>query len=362
MKFMKYGFVTIVILLCNLFAFSFVYGQESIKGVVIADNVNVREEPNKDSAVVNKFKLGEYTRIIENNGQWYRVALNDEKLGWVHNKLIVVIDEEKNLIKKGIVKADSLNVRQQADMNSNIIKKINNDTEVTITNENSGWYCILLDDENKGWVSSEYITIKPNYKKARITGSNVNVRINPSDTAEIVETLEIDSNVLIKDFQDSWYNVVTTDQKEGFVYKDYINIELDDKPTSRGSSRSTLGMKVVNIAKNKLGKRYVYGATGENSFDCSGFTSYVYKKVGIKLNRVSTNQAKQGQKVSKSNLRAGDLVCFNRNGSGKVNHVGIYIGNGEFIHASSGKAMQVIISNLNKGNYKKRYSTARRFF
>ncbi|TCO80005.1 C40 family peptidase [Marinisporobacter balticus] len=364
MKFIKYVFVIMVILLCNLFIFSFVYGEESMKGVVIANDVNVREEPKIESAVVNTLKLGEYISAVDNSGEWVGVALNDGKIGWVNNKLIVMVDYEKDLIKKGIVKANCLNVRQEPNGDANIIQKIEGGLEVTITKENEGWYGLLLDNEKEGWVSSEFVTIKNNYKKAKITGNNVNMRANPSDTGEIVKTIGADSDILIKDFQDSWYHIITADQQEGWIYKDYVKILLNDQSTSRGGSRSSLGVEVINFAKQQLGKRYVYGSNGPNTFDCSGFTSYVYKNIGIKLPRVSRDQAKaqNGVKVSKDDLRAGDLVFFNSNGSGQVSHAGIYIDNGQFIHASSGSAMSVIISSFNDGHYNKRYVTARRFF
>ena len=86
---------------------------------------------------------------------------------------------------------------------------------------------------------------------------------------------------------------------------------------------------------DNLGKKYVWGATGPNSFDCSGLMQYIYKKVGINLNRVSRDQATQGIAVSKSNLQPGDLIIFKNQSLTAIGHVGIYIGNSEFIHAST---------------------------
>jgi len=119
--------------------------------------------------------------------------------------------------------------------------------------------------------------------------------------------------------------------------------------------------KIINIAKTKLGKKYVWGATGKGeTFDCSGFTSYVYKKNGIHIPRTSRNQAKYGKYIAKNNLKKGDLIFFDtsKHRKGYVNHVGIYLGNGKFIHASSAKK-KVTISNLSKF-YAQRYVGARR--
>lgn len=109
-------------------------------------------------------------------------------------------------------------------------------------------------------------------------------------------------------------------------------------------------------AKKQLGKRYVYGATGPRTFDCSGFTSYVCKKNGVCLPRTSINQSKVGKRVSRSKLKAGDLVFFDtsKRRRGYINHVGIYMGNNKFIHASSAKK-KVVISSLEKPFYKARF-------
>jgi len=119
--------------------------------------------------------------------------------------------------------------------------------------------------------------------------------------------------------------------------------------------------KIIDIAKTKLGRKYVWGATGKGeTFDCSGFTSYVYKKNGIHIPRTSRNQAKYGKYIARNNLKKGDLIFFDtsRHRKGYVNHVGIYLGNGKFIHASSAKK-KVTISNLSKF-YAQRYVGARR--
>ena len=129
--------------------------------------------------------------------------------------------------------------------------------------------------------------------------------------------------------------------------------------SGKGSKKS---MKMIKLAKNKLGRRYVWGAVGQkNTFDCSGLTSYVCKKNGIKIPRRAIEQSKYGKYVSRNNLKPGDLIFFDtsKRHKGYVNHVGIYIGNNQFIHASSAKH-KVIITSLKKNFYSKRYKGARR--
>jgi len=129
----------------------------------------------------------------------------------------------------------------------------------------------------------------------------------------------------------------------------------------RGKS-SKKSMKMIKLAKNKLGRRYVWGAVGKkNTFDCSGLTTYVCKKNGIKIPRRAIEQSKYGKYVSRKNLKPGDLIFFDtsKRRKGYVNHVGIYIGNNKFIHASSAKH-KVVITSLNKNFYSKRFKGGRR--
>jgi len=106
-----------------------------------------------------------------------------------------------------------------------------------------------------------------------------------------------------------------------------------------------------------IGTKYKSGGTTTSGFDCSGFTTYVFKQFGISLPRTSADQSQVGEEVDKSELQAGDLVFFNTNGRG-VSHVGIYVGDGKFAHSSSSKG--VIISGLGETYYANRYVTARR--
>ncbi|HEY0826679.1 MAG TPA: C40 family peptidase [Bacilli bacterium] len=110
-------------------------------------------------------------------------------------------------------------------------------------------------------------------------------------------------------------------------------------------------------ANELIGVHYKYGGTTTKGFDCSGFSMYVFKQFGINLPRVSRDQAKIGNAVSKNNLRPGDLLFFNTNGRG-ISHLGIYLGDGEFIHSSSSNG--VIKNKLSQAYYVKRYVTARR--
>jgi cell wall-associated NlpC family hydrolase len=136
---------------------------------------------------------------------------------------------------------------------------------------------------------------------------------------------------------------------------------IDIRRPRQSNSTATI-MNIEWGAKELLGRKYVWGATGPRTYDCSGFTQKIYRDAGITIPRVSRDQAKVGQYVSYNNLRKGDMVFFDtkKHRSGKVTHVGIYLGNGNFIHASSG-AKKIVIFNFNeKTFYKKRFLWGRR--
>lgn len=123
---------------------------------------------------------------------------------------------------------------------------------------------------------------------------------------------------------------------------------------SRGGSGRA---DIISYASKFMGKPYVWGASGPSAFDCSGFTAYVYSAFGVGLPHYTGSQFGVGQSVSKGNLAAGDLVFFNTYES--ISHVGIYVGGGQFIHASSG-SHKVTVSSLGESYYSSRYAGARR--
>lgn len=123
-----------------------------------------------------------------------------------------------------------------------------------------------------------------------------------------------------------------------------------------------LTFKILETAYTYLGVRYRYGGATPEGFDCSGFVRYVFNENGIQLGRSSRDQAREGTHVPLTALKPGDLIFFNM-GSRKhhrIDHVGLYIGDGQFIHAASSRSRQIMISDLKSAHYQRRIVTARR--
>ena len=144
-----------------------------------------------------------------------------------------------------------------------------------------------------------------------------------------------------------------------------LNVKEKEVNTTYSSGRSSnntnasIREQIIEFAQKKLGAPYVWGATGPNSFDCSGFIGYVFKSVAnLNLPRVSSAQATFKPKISSNSMTKGDLVFFETTGGGHISHVGIYMGNRQFIHASSGKSRRVMVSSLDSDYYSKAFRWA----
>ncbi|MBP7176164.1 MAG: C40 family peptidase [Thermoclostridium sp.] len=153
----------------------------------------------------------------------------------------------------------------------------------------------------------------------------------------------------------TYFGSITQYAVRAFQYNNGLFIDGIVGPQT---SRMIKAKKVVKAAKGYTGVPYVWGGSSPNGFDCSGFTSYVMSGNGITIPRVSADQYNFGMWVNKSQLQPGDLVFFTTYQSGP-SHVGIYLGNGQFIHASSG-AGKITISLLSNPYYSQRYLGARR--
>ena len=300
-------------------------------------------------------KAGDEVTVITTANNWIFIETN-EIAGWI----------VKDSSVGQVTGSEDKNTGSNTDNNSDTSNRDDKAEEPTDTKPNT---------DNKDDTTS----LDTNYTKTTkyINASSVYVRKEPSTSAGIVTTLIRNTDVTVVGESGDWYKVTYKDYS-GYIYKELLSDKKTEETNRSSANRESAttvssittetttgetskGQEIVEYAKQYLGCPYVYGGSGDKSFDCSGFTMYVYKKFGYTLSHSAIAQSKVGTYVAKEDLQAGDLVFFlDYETMDGIGHCGIYIGNGEFIHASSGSGYCVKISNLLTGSYNKRYATARR--
>ena len=251
----------------------------------------------------------------------------------------------------GIANTDgsNLNVRQEPSTSGKLVGKMRNHAGCEVLEIADGW-AKITSGEVEGYVSCDYLLVgadavtvaKGLVETVVIAKENgLNVRQEPSTDSQVMTQIAKGEELeFIEDLED-WIHVMVDDE-DAYVFADYVTVEtkLDTAVTMSellyGNGVSDIRVDIVEYAKQFLGNPYKYGGTSlTKGIDCSGFVQAVYKKFGIKLERSSSAQASKGTKISTSELLPGDLIFYSKNGS--INHVALYIGGGQVIHASCEK-------------------------
>lgn len=313
--------------------------EETLENIQTGEKLYTKSElqvylrPLPTSMKMEKLVAGTEVTVVDVTGNWVYVSVNG-KTGWIRKELLTKTKdnnsndnettkkpEENNINKTGYITTDGINFRQKADTDSKVLKTFAANAKVTILKEEGKWYKVKHNDQ-EGYVLKTYVSEK---KVAEVT-SRSSVRREAVSTTQVEEKKQ------------------------------------EETKTETTKTASSKGSEVVAMAKKYLGSRYVYGGSSPSGFDCSGFTMYIYKQFGVSLPHSATAQSSRGTKVAKENLQPGDIVFFTNYKTGKgIGHCGIYIGGGQFIHASTEKT-GVITTSLNSGSHAKRYVTAVRIF
>ncbi|MDR1157698.1 MAG: SH3 domain-containing protein [Oscillospiraceae bacterium] len=281
-------------------------------------------------------------------------------------------------VKVGVVGASSLHLRQEPSTGAQSLETAENGEKVVVLEQEGDWYRVVYQG-GEGYMHSDYLTVSLGADfpvgGGVITGSSVNFRKMPSTDATVLGRLDKDVQVEVVGVESGWYKVKSGD-KTGYIHPDFLQIAksvaemvveaANDVPLAEAADtddeKAARRAEVVAYAKEFLGCKYRYGSMNGKTFDCSGFTSYVYKHFGYSLGRSASSQVSNGKKVaSRDELKLGDVVLFrdpsiNR---GAASHVGIYVGKGQFIHSSS-RGGGVKYNSLSDYYYNKYYIGARR--
>lgn len=268
------------------------------------------------------------------------------------------------------ITANTLNVRQDMSLNASILGKLDHETVIMTSDLADGWYKTSYLGQT-AYISADYAQVVDPFSPGYVLGQNVNLRDTPSVEEGRVLSQLSNAEIKVHAKQDDWYSITTQDGVEGYVFADFVSLENTAAPVSPQSEAaneilvptSTDTSNLIDIAKSKLGSPYAWAQEGPNSFDCSGFVKYCFKQAyGIELPHSASAISQKGTTISKEDLQPGDIVFFATLGSVTVNHAGIYLGNGEFIHASSSSSNghQVHINPINTGYYNNVYQWAKR--
>lgn len=264
----------------------------------------------------------------------------------------------------GLVESSGLRLRAKPNTDAEILATAAYGDRVVIIRQAGDWYLV---DYNLliGYVHSDYVSVadKANIELGEgiVEGAAVNLRAKPDASSAHLATLNMGDTAYIIGFNCGWYKVQYEGQT-GYIRSDLLALMEAPKTNSQAVVGKapvvvTQGDKAVNLAFDYMGVPYVWGGTTPNGFDCSGFTKYVYAQIGVTLNRTAAQQLNNGYEVT--NLQTGDLVFFENTyaTSAAASHVGIYIGNNQFIHAAGGG---VKVTSLDHEYYAPRYIGARR--
>lgn len=292
----------------------------------------------------------------------------------------------------------SLNVYNNPSEEAEIIDNLAACTQVQILESTDGFYKIYYNQEKTGYVSKEFITERKeeadyaamhfdNYKKGKVSSEDsVKIKSSATSGAKVIGTLKNGDELVLLYNENEYAKVYYgNDMNVGFVLSSAIELtnewipkkqvteiqkavqekkEAAAKAAQKSGSyvtpvASSKGAAIVNEAKKYLGVKYVYGGSTPKGFDCSGLVQYVCKSVGISVNRNSASQFSNGKAVNKSDLQPGDLLFFAK--GGRINHVGIYAGNGQMIHAPrTGDVVK--FESINSSYRKNGYVGARRVY
>ena len=339
-----------------------------------SNGVKLYAKPLTTATVRKTINQGDSVTVIAftGDGAWARVNLGSGKYAYAQTKSISETKPDgddsgiTDIKKKTVyISATTLAVYASPSTSSASLGTMSFGESLSCTGVNSTWARVMNSSGALGYCKLSGLSdTNPNTYNVTLyaQSSGVKVYSKASTSSTVLTTLSLNTKVtgVAINADKSWIRLKNDSGSYGYVQASSVATTPDS-----GSTDSATVNKVIALAKAQSGKPYVYGTTGPNSFDCSGFTYYVFKNAaGITLKRTSESQGYDSSytKISAiSNLKVGDLVFFNTNSDDAdlCDHVGIYLGSGSFIHASSAGG-KVITSSLNSGYYNRTYSWGRR--
>ncbi len=285
----------------------------------VSDYVNVRAEASTDSAVVGKIYDGAVAQILAVAGEeqdWFQITSGNVE-GYIKAEFFISGDAAAAIVdeyvtKYAVVQADRLNVRMEPSTEATRIGYIDNGEKVKLLEDLGEWLRVQYTDTKEGFVAAEYVTISEEFAYAKTI---------EEEKAELAAQQALEAR---------------NQAEENITPEILENIQF---PATSYASSEELRKAIIDYAMQYLGNQYVHGGSSlASGTDCSGFTCFIYADFGYSISRTPGGQySSAGRSISAEEIQPGDIICYSSNGGESCTHVGLYIGDGQIIHAANSR-------------------------
>ena len=319
------------------------YANKAVADIYSTTTLNIRKKGSINAKIVGKMKKGNIATVLKKGSEWSKVR-SGNVTGYVKNQYLVFGDEIENFAKQNVkkvakVQTETLRVRKKASTDSKIVTLVSEDDKLKVKKQTNDWAKVKVDGQT-GYVSKDYAKVTYSFGKAK-SMKQIQAEQEAKKRAEEAARNKPVSTTSSSHTSNTGTTSGSTTGSTQTTKKASVSV------SSSGSSAT--GSRIASYAQQFIGNPYRYGGNSLTSgIDCSGFTQQIMAKFGYSISRTSSSQSGDGRAVSTSNLRAGDLVFYGDGGS--IDHVALYIGGGQVVHASNSAPYPrggIKISNVN---------------
>ena len=319
------------------------YANKAVADIYSTTTLNIRKKGSINAKIVGKMKKGNIATVLKKGSEWSKVR-SGNVTGYVKNQYLVFGDEIENFAKQNVkkvakVQTETLRVRKKASTDSKIVTLVSEDDKLKVKKQTDDWAKVKVDGQT-GYVSKDYAKVTYSFGKAK-SMKQIQAEQEAKKRAEEAARNKPVSTTSSSHTSNTGTTSGSTTGSTQTTKKASVSV------SSSGSSAT--GSRIASYAQQFVGNPYRYGGNSlTNGIDCSGFTQQIMAKFGYSISRTSSSQSGDGRAVSTSNLRAGDLVFYGDGGS--IDHVALYIGGGQVVHASNSAPYPrggIKISNVN---------------